>query len=439
MPDDITQLKDFINSVPFIDTHSHMAGFDEGSPVDDRGGRSLPQIIANDYLSYLASSCIELPAPPGPGGWRVENAEDHFRALLPLLDVCRGLSTYAALREGIRELHPFEGEDISPDNWEALNDSIVAAYRTHGERAWQRRACERAGVIRQTQMCVLPYVTDHWEALPPEEREAQRRLLLPSLIMDGYLFTGFDAAAPGRERTMEILGMRPATHAEYLDFCNAALDLFKGKGGRSVKFLTAYHRTLRFGACTDADAVPLFAQGPENLPGEKLARLQDNLFVHLVRMARDKGLPAIFHTGYTTPTEWGNPEHLLPLFRDPELRGLKVDVSHSGWPNVGGALIMARAYRGCYFNLCWTPLLSPSLGHRVLSEALDMVPMNKILLGTDCGSAEMFLGTVRLIRSQLFEVLSEKCAQGQFGLKVAKRIASALLKDNAAEFYGLEE
>ena len=175
LPDDITQLRDFINSVPFIDTHSHMAGFDEGSPVDDRGGRSLPQIIANDYLSYLASSCVEVPPPPRPEGWRVEDAEGHFGALQPLLDVCRGLSTYAALREGIRELHPFEGEDITPDNWEALNDSIVRAYRTHGERAWQRQVSHREG-LRLALRVSLPVWCPHAGALAATDPGVGQRL-----------------------------------------------------------------------------------------------------------------------------------------------------------------------------------------------------------------------------------------------------------------------
>ena len=41
-----------------------------------------------------------------------------------------------------------------------------------------------------------------------------------------------------------------------------------------------------------------------------------------------------------------------------------------------------------------------------------MLPANKILIGTDTGTAEAFLGTVRLTRSLLADVLEEKAARG---------------------------
>ena len=428
----------YINALPFVDTHSHMAGFDVGSPADDRGGRSLPQLLMKDYLQYLAGSCGQLPEPPaGKAEWGVEDAEAHFRAILPLLDQYRALTTYAVLREGLRELYGFDEPDITESNWRRINDQIVRAYRTHGERAWQRQVVRRAGVVLKNQMVVLPYVTDHWDALPPDERAAQKRFLLPSLILDGYLFTGFSTGKPGRERSTELVGLHPTTHGEYVEFCRRVLDLFVAKGGRSVKLLTAYHRTLRFEQVGDDEAAPLFARGPEALRGDDFRRLQDNLCWHLLELAHARGLPLIVHAGYSSPSEWADAEHLIPLLTSPRLAGMKIDICHSNWPREGGALIMARTYRGAYFNLCWTPMLSRALGKRVLSEAIDMTPMNKLLLGTDCGSAESFLGTVRLLRSVLAEVLTEKVRAKQFGADVARGVAKAILFDNALEFYGM--
>jgi predicted TIM-barrel fold metal-dependent hydrolase len=220
------------------------------------------------------------------------------------------------------------------------------------------------------------------------------------------------------------------------------LDLFKISGGRSVKLMIAYHRSLRFDpGVSDAEAAAVFAaliaRGPGRLWPEGLRRLQDNLFWHLIELAHARGLPLIVHTGYASPTDWANPDHLADLFTHPRLAGLKVDLAHSGWPNHGPAMILARTYRGAYFNLCWTPLLSRALGKRMLSEAVDMVPADKILLGTDCGTAEAFLGTVRLLRSLLAEVLAEKVEQGQFGIDVAQRLARMILLDNPLAFYGM--
>ncbi|MDA1140777.1 MAG: amidohydrolase family protein [Planctomycetota bacterium] len=439
MTDTRKPLKEFIEHLPFIDTHSHTAGFDLGTPLDDKAGKSLPQVIENDYLLYLSSSCVVPARPPVPEGWRVEDAEEHFQSLLPLLDACRGLSTYAALREGIRELFPFDGEDITTENWKAINEQVVATYRKHGERAWHRNVCRKAGIIRQNQMCVLNYVTDHWDALPEAERAEQKQLLLPSLVLDGYLFTGFASGPVGRERTKQLLEIHPRTRTEYLAMCGDALDLFKEKGGSTVKLLTAYHRTLKFEMVSDEEADALFAKGVESLEAADLHRLQDNLCRHLLRMANQRALPLQVHTGYSLPSQWADPEHLLYLFRDPDLQGLKIDLCHSGWPHEGGGMILARTYRGCYFNLCWTPLLSPTLARRILSEAIDIVPMNKILIGTDCGTPEMMLGATWLIRRVILEVLDQKVAEGQFNLAVARAIAKSILFGNACEFFGLSD
>lgn len=442
------QLRDYVDTLPFIDTHSHAAGFDTGTPVDDRAGKSLPQLILNDYLLYLAGSTGVVPAPPdGQREWSVADAEAHFKALLPLIDNYRALTTWRVLREGIRALHPFREDDITLDNWAKINESIVHAYRTHGERAWLRIAVKKAGVIRQNQMATLPYVTDHWDALAPDERLAQKAFLLPSLILDGYLWSGFASGAPGRKRSMELLGVQPKTYDEYLAFVGKAMDLFKSRGGASVKLLINYHRTLHFDeSVPDELAATLFARNPESPPASlnpaEFKALQDNLCWKMLEMARDRGLPLIVHTGYSWPTSWGDPENMHNLFKGSggsRLRGLNVDICHSGWPHDGGTMIMARTYRNCYFNLCWTPMLSDTLGRQILGTVIDALPKNKILTGTDCGSAESFLGTVMLLRKQLGDVLAHKVEQGSFGVAVARDVAKAILHDNPREFYGWKE
>jgi hypothetical protein len=291
-------------------------------------------------------------------------------------------------------------------------------------------------------MAVLPYVTDHWDALPAAERQAQADLLLPSLILDGYLFAGFSSGAPGRVRSMELLGASPRNHAEYLAFLGNAMDLFKRKGGASVKLLTNYHRTLLFEEVGDEEAARLFNEGPEKLKADPkraadFRRLQDNLCWHLLEMARDRGMPLIVHAGYSWPTQWGDPENMHNLFKSPRLKGLNVDICHSGWPHHGGLLIMARTYRRCYFNLCWTPMLSASLGRHVLEMCIDMLPMNKILFGTDCGATEHMVGVANFMRSELCVVLEKKIADGQFDIDTARNIARAILLENPCEFYGM--
>lgn len=430
------ELKNFIENIQFFDMHSHMAGFDLGSPADDKKPVTLYEILTNDYLAYISGSCIDKPVVPA----KMEDKKNlSYDDIKDLLHRCQALSTYCVMREGIRMLHPFKESDINEKNWNKINKSIIEAYSKYGERKWQRLVCKKVGVFKQVHISTLPYVTIHFDSLGHEEKYEQLKLLAPSLVLDGYVFSGFKVYQDAREMSYKIIGKKSETLDEYLMFCDKVLDLFKMKGGKSVKLLISYHRTLKIENIEKKRTEQLFRIGYQNLSKKALHTLQDFLLKKILIMAKDKSLPLIVHTGYSNPTTYGDPENLETLFQDPQLKGLKVSICHSGWPNEGKAIIMARTYRNCYFDLSWTPLLSETLGFRILSEVIDMVPLNKILIGTDCGTAECFAGTVKLIRRTLFNVLNEKMQKKMFDLKTAKYIAKAILYENPLEFHNITE
>jgi len=425
-----------IAACPFYDSHSHMAGMDTGSPLDDHGDMSLAMILGHDYLAYLAGSCSNVSIPLGAlSTWENSDHGRQFKAITPLIDACRNMSTYAAFREGIRELHDFKEDDITDANWERLDRSIRETYVRHGERAWQREVLRRCGVKRQVQVCQFPYIAEHWASLPPAERAAQAEVLRPSLVIDGYCYTGLAQNKDFRKWTLEKLNAHPATLKEHEGFCEKVLDSFVAGGGRSVKLLSAYVRTLRFEPVAESTANRLFLDGPEKLSPESLKTLQDYLVVRVLEMALARNLPLIIHTGYSIPLDWGYPEHLLPIFQNPRLKGLKIALAHVGWPRYEAAIVLARTYRNCYFDMSWNPLLSPTSAHRILSEAIDFLPRNKILIGTDTGSAESFCGTARMVRSTLQRALSAKVKERQFSVKEACRFAEHILWRNPNEFF----
>src|SRR5207253_1281371 len=137
-------------------------------------GKSLPQVLMSDHLRYLLEAQGAAPELLGSyRQWKPEQAEQQMAVLLPLLDRLRHLTAYAVVRDGIRTLYPFSEPDITEDNWRRVNEQVLHTYR-RGERAWQRHVLRRARVVLQNQMVELPYVTDHWDSLPPDERAAQR-------------------------------------------------------------------------------------------------------------------------------------------------------------------------------------------------------------------------------------------------------------------------
>lgn len=429
------EIKTMVDEIPMFDTHEHVAGFDWGIPPDDKGGRSLPQIIFNDYLAYLAGAARHTGPPIGPAQFPIEKAEENWSAGKELLDRLRPLTTYRALRIAFKELYGFEGDDITDENWRELNDKVVRTYKTYGQRRWLAEVLKRANISRIVQFCYLPYVVDHWGELSPEERDLEKGFIRPSLLSDAYAFIGeSEERRRVRQRTFEIVGVKPSSYAEYLEAVAKGVAHFRACGGVGIKLLAAYNREMAFERVPEAEAKTLFERGPENLNAEEHRRLEDNLVWHLLACANESGLAASFHTAYATPTHRGDPSKLLNLITAfPEV---SFDLCHAGWVFSEEHAIMARSFRNVYFNFAWTPLLSASVAKRQLSEMVEIIPNNKMMVGLDTGSAESCYGTAVLTRQVLAEVLTEKVAGNAFTLEVAETVARRLLKENAEEALG---
>lgn len=91
---------------------------------------------------------------------------------------------------------------------------------------------------------------------------------------------------------------------------------------------------------------------------------------------------------------------------------------------------------GCVLPWSATLRVSASLARRQLSEMIEIVPANKMLIGLDTGTAESCYGAAVLTRQILAEVLAEKVADGAFTRHAAEVVANRLLKDNAEEVFG---
>lgn len=431
-------IRNMVDQIPMFDTHQHAAGYDWGIPPDDKAGRSLPQIIFNDYLLYLQGAARHKGPSLISSAFPIEKAEEHWAAGRELLENLRPLTTYRALRIGFKDLYGFEGDDITDDNWKELNDKVVRTYQTHGERRWLAKTLKRANVSRIVQFCNLPYVVDHWNELNDEDRNLEKSFIRPSLFADVYACIGEnDDKRKARARTFEIIGLQPASFTEYREAIQKSVARFREAGGVGIKFLAAYFRDIFFDQVPEEEARAIYERGPDNATPSEHRRLEDHLVWHLVRCASESGLAVSFHTAYSTPASRGDPSQLLNLIS--AFSNVPFDLCHAAWPYAGEHAIMARSFANVYFNFAWTPLLSASLAKRQLSEMLEIIPANKMLLGLDTGTAESCYGAALLTRRMLAEVLAEKVADGAFAFHDAEVVAHRLLRDNAEEVFGSAE
>jgi len=345
------------------------------------------------------------------------------------------MSTYSALRDGIKALHGFKGDDLSAGNFNEIDRKIRETYSSFGERAWQREVLKKCNVLRQVHICQLPYVSKHWKSLPPAELAKQKHFLRPSLVIDGLCFTGLSSSLNLINSIYKGMKYPPGSLAQHEDLCEQSLDEFVKAGGTSVKLLCSYVRTLEITQVKPSTARRLFAKKTKSMDPVELKHLQDYLIIRIAQMAKKRNLPLLVHTGYAIPPEHGDPENLLSLLRNPSLSDLKVALVHAGWPQYEKALLLSRTFRNCWFDMAWLPLLSPAVAKRILSEAVDILPNNKIMIGTDTGTAESFYGTVMLIRRLMSQTLQEKNLSGQFSTAEAVRYIRKIMWNNPCDFF----
>ena len=437
----LSEFQELVNNIVIYDTHEHVAGFDWGFSAADSADakpyprKSLPHVLMNDMLLYITGSTGYRGPSLSPTDWEVEDAAGYWRALQPVLEELRSTAVYATIREGLKLLYGFEGDEITDDNWEALNQKVMATHEARGAAVWMLETIERAKVRNIIQMAHLPYLIEYWPSVGPALRKRMQAVVKPSLVLEPFFFSGFEPdRSKARERTMELLGMHPKNHAEHLAFMHEAVRRHREAGGAALKFLCAYQRTLFFDEVPDGEARRLYDKGWKNLSPSELQRLQDNLAWHLVRYAGEFSFPIMLHTGYSLPVSMGNPENLYNLVgRFPKVHFY---MCHAGWPHDGALALMARTFANVHFGFCWMIGLSPALARRLMDEMFDLVPANKMLVGMDCGSPENFYGTTVMTRDAVASVLASKVDSGLISRRAATTLAHRFLHDNGLAMFG---
>jgi hypothetical protein len=221
-----------------------------------------------------------------------------------------------------------------------------------------------------------------------------------------------------------------------------------------VKIALAYRRTLAFELTPKADAERVLLKilgdkagaattGGDQVGWAEAKPLQDYLMHQIVRRAVERRLPLQIHTGIFAGGCGGNlcnsnPHHLTNLFQlYPQGR---FDIFHIGWPYHDEAVGLAKMFPNVWLDFCWAHAISPEGAKRVLSECLEVLPINKIFaFGGDYHLVECSYGHLELVRDALAEILTEKVTRGLFDEEEALRTARRLLHENASEFFNIPE
>lgn len=236
------------------------------------------------------------------------------------------------------------------------------------------------------------------------------------------------------------------TFDQLLAALESKLGQFVGEGIVAVKIFQAYSRTLQFDRVERATAARVFDRvwlsKPLDLSFADLKPMQDYVMRHIIGLATDRGLPIQIHTGLQEGNgnviENSRPTHLANLFLD--FGDTRWDVFHAGYPWTSHTATLAKNFQNVYVNLCWTHAISPRMAARTLHEWLETVPSNKIFaIGGDSNYVEGGYGHGKIARRICAQVLAEKVEEGYFSEEEALAVAQKVMRDNALDFYRLDE
>jgi predicted TIM-barrel fold metal-dependent hydrolase len=433
-----------INAIRLVDTHEHLLSEEERNRAAHDFGYLFPHYASSDLVSSgMPPALLEAvrgaarpvlmermarigwirKPPPFVAPTRADlSLDERWAALAPYWDRIRHTGYGTCLHIAIRDL--FGVADLNGQTYRQLSDAIAGSRRA----GWYRHVLrEKAGIAVSIQ-------DDFRTAV-------DRELFAPVVRMEHFAC----ATTRGDLRNIEADTDR-TVHSldDLIQAMHAALDRDLAAGAVGVKIGIAYRRTIRFDKTPRGDAERVFARLFSHLgegPSWEDARpLQDYMFHQIVRAAVERAVPVQIHTGLQEGNgnilENSNPLLLTNLCL--EYPQAKFDLFHGGYPFMGEALALAKNFGNVFLDLCWLYIISPSAAARMLHEAIETVPANKIFaFGGDFIIPEGSYGHSVMARRAVSRVLTEKVEDGYLTEDEAAVLAQRILRDNPAELYRL--
>ncbi len=229
------------------------------------------------------------------------------------------------------------------------------------------------------------------------------------------------------------------TLTDYLKLAEVIIRDAKENGAVAFKNPQAYRRSIKYENISMDRATFLFAKSPQ-ISNDGETELQDFMFHWILDKAAEYNLPVQVHTGYLAGNrnqlDNGNPVKLNDLFiRHPHT---KFDLFHGGFPWTGEFVAFGKMFPNVCLHLAWLPQISKNRALVTLNEMFDCVPYNKILWGGDCHFIEETVGSLKFGKQVVCEVLASRISDGQMEGPEAKKIISAIFRENAVEIFRLE-
>ena len=221
---------------------------------------------------------------------------------------------------------------------------------------------------------------------------------------------------------------------DYLDAMRGYVSRVKAEGAVGLKMISnPYTEPSRQEALCAFERLRSGAESRLPVPNP----LRDYVVDQTISLASEQDLVVAVHTGYWGDFRTLDPLHMIPILeRHPKTR---FDIYHLGYPWVRETLMLGKGFPNVWLNLCWTHIISQRFAVAGLDEAVDLIPMNKVLaFGADYGRpVEKVYGHLVMAREDIAEVLGRRIRTKQMSETQALDLARKWLWDNPKELYRL--
>ncbi len=243
-------------------------------------------------------------------------------------------------------------------------------------------------------------------------------------------------------RSWELLSAEPCVAGvelgsldDYVEALERYIVRVRSEGAVGVKmFSNPYNAPDRDAAASTFDAL---RSDPEMYLADPNP-LKDFLVDKAIAIGQAEGMVIAVHTGYWGDFRQLDPLHMIPLLqRHPNA---KFDIYHLGYPWVRETLMLGKGFPNVWLNFCWTHIISQRFAVAGLDEAIDLVPMSKILAfgGDYTTGVEKVYGHLVMARENIAEILARRIRKGLISESQALELARRWLWDNPKDLYNLD-
>lgn len=415
-----------IQALPLANTHSHLRSeadwtFQAGDPINDLIGHYLD----DDLLSAgMVPSDLELIH-------QTDHAvERRWESLREYWHRVEHTGYGEPVRHVIRELLGADGLDLA-----ALR---AMANRCAGfHEAGQRTSLLRdMGRMLYVQIDPLGAPSPRWTCMV-DDGDPVFFLYDLSWVMlaSGQVDFGLLGAWSGRE----IRGLA--------DLEGAYETIFEREAGCAIAVKTqhAYRRTLAWVERDEAEVVRALdhlMRSADHPDPEAQQVLGDWSLAQACRLCAVHDLPLKIHTGYAAgngPMELDNfrPSHLCGLLD--RYRETRFVLMHGGLPYTGEFLSIIKHFPHCFGDLCWAWSVDPLATSRLVMQAVQSVPSNKLFgFGDDTYTPIQALGYSLQARHRLADTMQTMVDERRLSERDAMRWVEGVMHQNQARVFDID-